>query len=624
MLESIIKVSKTSRRLAMTATPIELDESQWSQMLSRIKVNQKEINSILESVQDYASVVRKIRACPTNVEIRKEYAENSRKFQDALSPYLLRRDKRQDHAVKEYVKVTKMPYETYRKKTTIDVDLQKLDPNWRHSICAAEALSIVTSGLKDKNSEELKRLRITIGNGHGIAAMVDQSTFEDNSDEIDDSPIPPQKSEENSETGQSKKLERALWWGKIMQRPFADQSGDEIIYGHPAIQAAIEEIEKVTLNGEKVLVFGKYTRPLRCLVRLLNARAMLRTLFYTQQFWPQASVSPDDVLAVNVAVRQLKFGCTIDQVNEKLGYRYSKFKQSRERFRDRIREIVAQMMENKLSHSFMNSGMRSLFYAFEKTIAKNSEQETNSLGIVARALSEFIDEDGLNSSDASEIFIREFTNIITALSDRDELNADIDADSSADPFDADKLWPILFERLEQEFKGNQAKYSQIMFGETSQSSRRMIQLAFNRPKSSCRVLVAQSMVGREGLNLHKECKTVVLLHPEWNPGVVEQQIGRIDRVGSYWQRELEKEIQNSEPINIQTVPRINIRPVIFKGTYDEYNWKVLESRWSDLRAQLHGVIINGDISSDEELRCIYDEISKNTPNFSPDNLESYS
>jgi len=79
-----------------------------------------------------------------------------------------------------------------------------------------------------------------------------------------------------------------------------------------------------------------------------------------------------------------------------------------------------------------------------------------------------------------------------------------------------------------------------MYGGTKPESRRMIQLAFNRSKSFPKVLVAQSMVGREGLNLHKACRTVVLLHPEWNPGVTEQQIGRIDRVGSEWEVQLEK------------------------------------------------------------------------------------
>src|SRR5207244_13294090 len=88
-------------------------------------------------------------------------------------------------------------------------------------------------------------------------------------------------------------------------------------------------------------------------------------------------------------------------------------------------------------------------------------------------------------------------------------------------------------------------FARLMFGRTAPESRRMIQLAFNRPKSFPRVLVAQSLVGREGLNLHKSCRIVVLLHPEWNPGVVEQQIGRVDRVDSYWCNQLKQAIASA-------------------------------------------------------------------------------
>ncbi|WP_447774813.1 helicase-related protein [Variovorax boronicumulans] len=106
---------------------------------------------------------------------------------------------------------------------------------------------------------------------------------------------------------------------------------------------------------------------------------------------------------------------------------------------------------------------------------------------------------------------------------------------------------------------------------TEPSTRRFLQQAFNGTGSFPQVLVAQSMVGREGLNLHRACRVVMILHPEWNPGVVEQQVGRVDRVGSHWAQLL-------ETANCQTpadIPRIEVRPVIFKGTYDEHNWAVL-------------------------------------------------
>lgn len=52
--------------------------------------------------------------------------------------------------------------------------------------------------------------------------------------------------------------------------------------------------------------------------------------------------------------------------------------------------------------------------------------------------------------------------------------------------------------------------------------------------------------------------------PEWNPAVV-QQIGRVDRVGSRWEQLVaaaDAQVWREAP------PRIEILPIVFKGTYD--------------------------------------------------------
>lgn len=128
------------------------------------------------------------------------------------------------------------------------------------------------------------------------------------------------------------------------------------------------------------------------------------------------------------------------------------------------------------------------------------------------------------------------------------------------------------------------------------------------------VLIAQSLVGREGLNLHEACRVVVLLHPEWNPAVVEQQIGRVDRVGSRWAQALRHRRCGAH------LPRIEVLPVVFRGTYDEHNWRVLRERWDDLRAQLHGEVIpprlvGGQITDEEN--SLLEELAQAAPGFSP-------
>jgi hypothetical protein len=94
---------------------------------------------------------------------------------------------------------------------------------------------------------------------------------------------------------------------------------------------------------------------------------------------------------------------------------------------------------------------------------------------------------------------------------------------------------------------------------------------------------------------------------------VEQQIGRVDRIGSRWARE----IKNRKPG--QPLLRIEIRPVIFKGTYDEHHWRVLQQRWEDLRAQLHGEVLPARLrlAEDEEGKAIFDALAKDGPDFYP-------
>jgi hypothetical protein len=105
------------------------------------------------------------------------------------------------------------------------------------------------------------------------------------------------------------------------------------------------------------------------------------------------------------------------------------------------------------------------------------------------------------------------------------------------------------------------------------------------------------------------------LHPEWNPGVVEQQIGRVDRIGSLWEEKLNQVVDKQKTGGL---PRIEIRPVVFQGTYDEKNWCVLRDRWDDLRAQLHGVVISSRIAEKySDVEGLASEINSMAPNFSP-------
>jgi superfamily II DNA or RNA helicase len=620
LLKNVIVSSNDARRIALTATPVELDVGQWSETLGRLNLDSSVLGEIQDVSDQYADAVKRLRQVwRSSEEAREAYNVAATRFQNMLTPYLLRRDKREDPEVKQFQAYSNLRINEYRQEREITVETSQLSMAWRNAICAAESLSVVS---RQKDDPVAKRLRLTLGNGHGIAALLDQTRRHERDDrkqDEHDGTIPEyNQGKTDSSEGQDerKRRDRAKWWLNTINQAFS--AGNDSLYHHPAILAAVAAIEEVTGQGEKVLVFGRFTRPLRALVDLLNAREMLRRV-QTGEPWPQAKVHGEsdgtaedsDWVAVHAAHGQLKSSVDLATLNKTLDTRYNRESYRRERFRERL---ISQIEEG-WKETGPGTRIRAIFNHFKRSVDAmdvEDREKQRSLALVARAIIELL---GNPDSEVSPVDLADaFRDLVLAMSDRD----DADNDSEMDKDEAAELWETIEGRLHEEYNRPQGGFARLMFGETSPESRRVIQLAFNRAKSFPKVLVAQSLVGREGLNLHKSCRVVVLLHPEWNPGVVEQQIGRVDRVDSYWCQQLRKAIASNTPVAL--LPRIEVRPVIFRDTYDEHNWGVLRTRWDDLRAQLHGIVIPPSAPidcDDEESRKLVDEISKAAPNFSP-------
>ena len=638
LLDSVIHRSPSARVIAMTATPVELDVGQWQNTLARIGVDINSPPTIKPTIDAYAKAVRDVRLSPSNKKARETYKEMATAFQSALSRYLLRRDKRGDKAVIAFVRHSGLPANNYRQEEEITVQTASLAPAWRKAVCAAEALSFVSRRGIDGQSQ---RIRLTLGNGHGIAALLNRKAGDDLPDApqnafdielvaeafdgLKKSGVPVADAEPVDKTTSDKRAQRVEWWQKAMAEAFTD--GDDCLFEHPALLACVKAIEADTIGGGKVLVFGRFTQPLRALVNLLNAREMVRCL-QTKRPWPQGKIHDagvqsgdqgDESPAVRAALRQLGSVQSLTEINEALARQYKELENLRERWRTGlVGNLEAGLgMVGVSAESGGLSKVQQLFAAFRESATASSDGSADgkdgqrALSLVGKALLELMGD--VQQATPAD-FADAFEQLINALTDRDE--GDQDSDGVMNKSEASELWPTLEARLKDEYDRPQGGFARLMYGGTAPSARRMLQLAFNRPQSFPKVLVAQSIVGREGLNLHKACSTVILLHPEWNPGIVEQQIGRVDRVGSHWSSQLDLAIANS--VLPDQVPRIKVRPVIFKGTYDEYHWQVLRERWDDLRAQLHGVVIPPRLyANDPELQRLAEELEAVAPNFSP-------
>ena len=180
LLEHVIASSGASRRLALTATPIELDVSQWESTLKRLDTTEAQRAPIVEATEHYAQAIRRLRlGWRTSGAARDEYREAAAQFRNALCPYLLRRDKREDEDVLKFKEASGQSEYDYRHLREVAVDFKDLSPSWRHVVCAAEALSVVREPAMDART---KRLRLTIGNGHGLAGVIDEAFYDKKED----------------------------------------------------------------------------------------------------------------------------------------------------------------------------------------------------------------------------------------------------------------------------------------------------------------------------------------------------------------------------------------------------------------------------------------------------------
>lgn len=606
LLEHVVLPSSASRRLAMTATPVELDVSQWQSTLGRIS-NAASGSPVGPEVFDqYAQAIAEVRRSPANPQVRQRFETAATAFEQALTPYLLRRDKREDPHVQEFGKQVGGTAHAYRRETAIKIDTSTLSPAWKQAVCAAEALSLATHQSEDS---EGKRLRLTLGNGHGIAAALGLDG------EVETTSVADTESPRVVPAGSSKRQQRVQWWRQVMREAFSavdgsDSAGDgaRALFEHPAVLAAVQAIEATTACGEKVLVFGRFNAPLRALAGLLNAREMLRCLS-DGNAWPQSMVHENEWPAVQTAWRQLRPGQALvrEQLDEALKVQYRQLEDQREHFRSSLVETLGAGLAEHPAHARACQ----LFEKFKADALGSDPSGHKAHALVARALLEALGPD-LAAAGPSRL-ARCFAEMVDACCDRDD---DDEAAQKKEQEYVVESWGKVLERIDEEFANRQGEFARVLNGQTPQSTRQLLQLAFNREHSHPRVLVAQSAVGREGLNLHRACRTVVLLHPEWNPGVVEQQIGRVDRIGSLWERLLRGAIDKGTAA--AELPRIEVQPIIFGGTYDEMQWEVLRGRWDDLRAQLHGVVVTPRVAAEfSEIAEVIEAINAAAPNFSP-------
>lgn len=585
LVDALLKQPANGRRLCLTATPMELELSQWLDLLSRARceLDQERGRQVVKRLHDAAS---RAAVAPDEGSRLDELCAAARDFTKTLSPYVTRRRRDEDPLVTSFRIGAQLPEglpHPHRRLRRVQIGWTEAvgqHSPWLDVLFAAECMSQSARGLTLKDTAEWPR---AVRDAYTKLSAGQVSL--DLSETSEPLRVPEPGVVDNHTRGKIARV--AYWYRRLRDGRNRVLEGLPPIKGaefdadaeHPRVLAAVKEIEGWTLKREKVLVFGVFLRPLRLLRDVLNVRHALRAADAGR---PIAHAVHSDAALLGIALRQLDrlraegaFSGRLSignsaEVRRALADSHKAY----ERLRDKVRRRAKKPVVAWRSDRSLLGGA---------PVAREIERALED-HLVSFILDDFL----ATTSESDEVTDERFDALTTEFVEErlrpllGELGGE-DHDEEQSVLRQESLRALLADD-----DGRQSFHARLLQGATRWETRRYLQASFNRSGASPWVLIAQSQVGREGLNLHESCRVVVQFHAEWNPAVLEQQIGRVDRKGSLWERLaqswLDGECQGEPPF-------VEVRQLVFEGTYDAFQWDRVMRRQHVFDASLFGSLL---------------------------------
>lgn len=668
LLQYIVKLKEGARRIALTATPIGMAAIQWKTIFERIGEAEQFPGEV---IREFTEACTKANKSPDNRDIMKNLILKSEAFCNKLKPFVTRRRRNKQEDFIKLIGSAPCEASAHPHHNPVSIDIRfgdsGVDETWRPAVFGLEALGKVAKGLTIENGDaELNNLlrKLKIMDSRYAAGQISK-----------DEAISDQEGEDTDQL-ESKSDEFTLLSRKLADWLENDKQCDQMVRGkmnrirywlnrvrgigrdlsgHPRVKGMADAIERQVWGEdgeikEKVLVFGTFVGPLRALRDVVNRRAVLRILNRKpadgkeptlpgagaclkeiDRIWEEYGRIKGSLVIREEFVRGLQSKEELAEIIGNAGTAYKNLREkevekyiTEEKFvatlpgdqtiqRDNLAGDVVDFLRSRL--------INDMIYGNAEMRIAGGNIEMRALEIWAEFLSSFLDtEDGNGRTAKTEWKAPDYFSegksklIKMQMLDRE----------------ADNMGAKLVAPLREELKNTSKRFgsfARMLYGEVKMESRRILQAQFNNKKSFPVVLIAQSQVGREGLNLHKACRIVMQFHTEWNPEATEQQIGRVDRIGSFWEekarawREERGAVFDSNPK--YDGPKIEIMPIVFEGTYDAFQYGVSKRRQEILRAHLFGELLNeialGNLmkKSDDEWIKLRQDLMKAVPDFSP-------
>lgn len=329
-------------------------------------------------------------------------------------------------------------------------------------------------------------------------------------------------------------------------------------YGHPKVHATVEKAAQLWLEGEKCLIFCWFIKTGEAVERALAKR--IDRLILAQASTTLGTGSVDETRS------------ELDRISDRL------FRRDTSSY-ERIRQLLVDALAEAAGHHgdvldlVVDAAIRHLrtpSYLVRYTpLAANITDEEVWAGLNGT------NSRGVALLDRWRLFAERLAkarNQIEIINPKDEHDSEFARINAA-------LLGVRTEDDNTMRRGASLHPVRRAHGGTERDVRERLIALFNTPFSPD-LLVASSVMG-EGIDLHQECRFIIHHDLDWNPSVLEQRTGRLDRIGAFAERE-GKNIEVYEPY--------------LAGTHDEKMFRVVKDR-----AQWFDVVMGRPTGADEHV-----------------------
>lgn len=620
ILTEILMHQKDERILTLTATPVEMGSHQWQSILCRTGIDKFKDADALKPVQGFAEALRRASRGPDESQVLEDLLKSAGIFEKALKPYVIRRRTSDLAHMRIFLRAANPEHKVHPHRNTkpVLIPFSGLTEKWKRIITACEGLAQASKGLPFSGRQ--KQVYIRIASGDLSSDLLFDELYEDMNLPKGEEFVPPSMDDETpQEKAQKARVE--FWLSQLRAEMRSSSEAELELYDHPRLRATADEIDKWVVQKEKVLVFGVSLQPLRRLRNLVNARHILRCLDRGQPV--SKSTLPRQQNIRNLGYKLLSLELRNAQASGHIFNGKLKVLSAANPNCESVLKKIFEKSNNE--YETQRNRLRSIT---EKSISAIAPELVQALrpgsldsllsyvraSVVERAI--FLE--GSTYSQGREELLKEVIEDLMSILKSSDHGADSAGEDQLDPEELEQIRHRDREQLLEIINEGQqlGTFCKLMDGSTQWPTRRHIQAGFMRETGFPTVLLAQSQVGREGLNLHTSCRVVIQFHPEWNPGVLEQQIGRVDRHNSKWSKLAIEWIASDRST---PAPAIEVRQIVFAGTYDEHQWRTLYERRNEFDASLFSALMPAEALAAVPL-FYRERLRKEAPNFSPYDL----